>query len=380
MNVLIFPTDDRSGQASLIFHYQKLGHRVFIPAHGTFGLNWKRVATWPALLCKTPQDPTKRNLDIHGFERSEENLFGEDFFLASSFAQDASFYDDDVACELIDESFDGTIDAYHTLRGGEAYLYLYRDIIAKKFPSAKWISSTFNQMTSMPQGFKPANCAKLIPAPYENHHLDVNNVSLMSVDFEQRLLSMNDKFGQAVPNVDFASFNHNFAQRQPDDFRLFMKMNQLFVDMGGSEVPNFGGNIRTQGADVRFSGDQGITGKFSTLTPRQAYLLTAKRVRAVVHFKSDDWGGGVFYYSLNAGTPIVTTQRYVNASNSGEYLKNDVNCCIINTPEEAAQALYKLKTNDLYRDSLAYGMKQMRESIFNESYWTRWETFLENLV
>lgn len=380
MNVLIFPTDDRSGQASLIFHYQKLGHKVFIPKHGTFGLNWKRIATWPALLCKTPEDPTKRNFDIHGFVRSEENLFGEDFFLASLFVKNASLYEDDVSCELIDESFAGHIDVYHTLRGGEAYLHLYREIIAKKFPDAKWISSTFNQMTSEPQGFKPTNAAKLIPAPYENHHVDVNNVCLMSVDFEQRLLSMNDKFVEVTPHVDFASFNHNFAERQPEDFRLFMKMNQLFVDMGGTEVPNFGGNIRTQGADVRFSGNQGITGKFSTLTPRQAYLLTARRVRAVVHFKSDDWGGGVFYYSLNAGTPIVTTQRYVRASNSEKYLKNDVNCCIINTPEEAAKALYKLKTNDAYRNRLADGMQAMCESIFSQEYWDRWQAFLENLA
>lgn len=377
MNVLIFPTDDRSGQASLIFHYNKLGHRVFLPKHGSFGLNWNRIATWPALLCKSTQDPTKRNLEIHGFVRPDPaTMFGEDFFLTKGVPAP---YEDDVTCELIDESFQGHIDVFHTLRGAENHLATYFAIAAKKFPDAKWVSSTFNQHTSTPGGFQPKNAAKLIPAPYEDHHLDVNNVCLVSHDFEARLLGVDLSASYESMGHDFASFNHNFADRQPSDFRLFTRMNEALAADGETIVHNFGGNIRTQGADIRFTGEQGITGRFETLTPPQAYILT-KQIIASVHFKADDWGGGVFYYSMNCETPIITTQRYIDRSNSSKYLINEHNCVVIETPEQAAKAVKDLRHDIMYAMKLSRGMLEMKEKLQGPDYWKRWETFLEGIL
>lgn len=376
LNVFIFPTDDRSGQASIIYHYARLGHRVYVPMHGTFGLNWKRIATWPSLLCKSSEYSAKRNIELYGFERKEETLFGEDFFL-QSFSRDLELYEDEITCQIVDETFSEKIDVFHTLRGGEAYLQHYFDVAKLKFPFAKWVSSTFNQHTSQPGGFKPKNCAKMIPAPYEEHHSDVNNVCVMATDFERRLLCV-DYDDNQCPQTKFASFNHNFANRQPQDFVLFCQMNALLASKRHFEVPNFGGNIRTQGADVRFAGTNGITGNFDTLTPRQAYLLTSK-LSASIHFKADDWGGGVFYYCLNSGTPIITTQRYIDASNARKYLVNEKNCIVVNTPDEACSAVMLLE-NEKTQKNLSSGMEEMKNNVFCEDYWMRWERFLESLV
>ena len=95
-NVCIIPTGDRSGQANMIDHYCRLGFKVYFPLHGTGGLDWKNIATWPALLSRSLSDPQKRNLALHGFKRKEKSyekipllkrllpggdLFGEDRFI-----------------------------------------------------------------------------------------------------------------------------------------------------------------------------------------------------------------------------------------------------------------------------------------------------------
>jgi hypothetical protein len=178
---------------------------------------------------------------------------------------------------------------------------------------------------------------------------------------------------------DFASFNHNFAERQPQDFRLFSDMNDLLKAYGETEVKNFGGNIRTQGADLRYTGTNGITGRFETLSPMHAYVLTSQ-LNAAVHFKSDDWGGGVFYYCLNAKTPIITTQRYINASNSSKYLIHDMNCIVVNTPKEAADAVMLLRHDTKTADRLSQGMAEMKNKLQGPDYWSRWESFLEGIL
>lgn len=369
LNVFIFPTDDRSGQATLIHHYQKLGHNVFIPMYGTFGLNWKRIATWPGLLCKSLSDPSLLNIHRHLFVRDNSTMFGEDFFVR--LVKHDKMYEEDVSCELVCENTIPHIDVFHTLRGGEAYLDLYFKIASTHMPAAKWVSSTFNQHSSTPGNYKPKNAAKFIPAPYENHHEDVNNVCLVASNFEGSLLH-----AENYERNGFASFNHNFQQRQPIDYALFSEMNSMLV--GKIEVKNFGGNIRTQGADIRFSGANGITGNDATLTPPEAYSLT-RSLNAIVHFKADDWGGGVFYYALNCHTPIITTQRYIDASNSKNFLINGKNCIIVNTPREAADAVLSLDKTELTK-KLISGMEEVQKTVQGQDYWSRWERFLESIL
>ena len=200
----------------------------------------------------------------------------------------------------------------------------------------------------------------------------------MSTDFEARLLGVDLGDLKETSQVNFASFNHNFANRQPVDFQLFEQMNVILLSKGVSSIPNFGGNIRTQGADTRYKKENGITGHFDTLTPSESYKLTSL-LRAVVHFKAEDWGGGVFYYALNSHVPIITTQRYIDASNSGKFLVHNENCVVVNTPEEAAKAVCDILNNNSFALRLAKGMHRMKKNVFDRNYWERWSFFLSNI-
>jgi hypothetical protein len=181
---------------------------------------------------------------------------------------------------------------------------------------------------------------------------------------------------EEISEPEFASFNHNYSVRQPIDYELFVNMNKILASRGIKEVPNYGGNIRRMGADIRFNGN-GPTGKFQTLSPVEN-IQKYKRLSGAVHFKRHDWGGGVFFHSLHSGTPIVTTNHYINASKSQNYLIDKVNCLVANTPVEAANAIEILMDKNKF-NALSEGMKNMKQNIFGDTYWKNWRKFLDNL-
>jgi hypothetical protein len=376
MNIFIFPTDDRSGLTSIIYHYSKLGHKIFVPKPGTLGLRWEKIATWPILLCKSSVDKNKRNLELYPFKESNI-FFGEDFFLKTF--KSSWLYDEDVSCEIIDlnEKNPG-IDIFHTLRGGEESLLHYFKVANEYFPNAKWVSSTMNAWNHDPGNHGPKNVAKFAPANYESKHMNVNNVNVFCVPFEKELLDIDSEFN-IVDSFQFASFNHNFEVRQPDDYIFFTKMNSFLKEKNINEVKNFGGNVRSAGADIRFSEKNGVTGKFLTISPRQSYKIT-KNLKAAVHFKQTDWGGGVFYYCLNSGIPIITTKRYVLSSNSSKYLIDQTNAIIVETPYQAAESIERILNDSSYQENLKSGMKEKNLQIFNNSYWEKWNNFIKEIL
>ena len=375
MKVLIFPTDDRSGQASIIHHYAKLGHEVFIPKFGTPGFKWSHIALWPALLTKSTEDPTKRNIELHNHFDDNVQYFGEDHFLRDG--QHGQLYDDKITCQFIDIEKDcPSIDVFHSLRGAQNYLGDYLQMAKKYFPKAKWVSSTMSAWDHCPGGYRPKNVAKLIPANYENQLTDRNNISLFCCDFELKLLGIS--LDGVVDRSGFASYQHNFKDRQPTEFQLFTKMNQLLIQNNVKPVPNYGGNIRTQGADIRYSQDKGLTGNYQTLSPRDAIEMM-RNLKAIIHFKQNDWGGGVFYHALNTGTPIITTPTYIDASNSRNYLIDGFNSIYVDTPESAAEMIMKIDLDDIESRQFCWNMKQIKKQIFSEDYWNNWRAFLEKL-
>lgn len=368
MNVFIFPTDDRSGQLSIIYHYRLLGHNVFLPKHGTLGLEWSKIATWPMLLCRNSDG--KKNFDIHGFDRTQDDLFGEDYFLTQQTVESNV----DLICDIVDltqQKYD--IDIYHTLRGGERHLSKYAQIAREHFPSAKWVSSTLNAWDISPGGVMAPNIAKIIPASYENAKTSSNSCTVMCHEIELNLLGVTPRHRRH----GFASFNHNFEIRQPKDYRLFVEMNQLLNEHSMS-VTNYGGNIRSMGADIRYH-KNGPTGNFPTLSPKDC-LAFISTLKAIVHFKQTDWGGGCFFHALNTGTPMITTESYVQQSCSQKYLIDGFNCVLVNTPQDAVTAVLKIENDHEFAESLRHGMLEMKRRIFNEQYWKNWSDFLDRLA
>jgi hypothetical protein len=169
--------------------------------------------------------------------------------------------------------------------------------------------------------------------------------------------------------------------RHPEEWQFFCEMNKILVSMRYPQAPNHGGNIRGQGADTRYSGNNGITGQLVTLTPRQA-AQKYMTIRAVVHFKKTDWhSGGVPSCCRFASTPLITTRTFVDTSHSQSTLIDGENCVIVNTPRQAAEAVMRLTHDDAYVKKLSLGMEQSHKRIFeSQSYWDAWERMLNNLV
>lgn len=366
MKVLIYPTDDRLGQASLIDHYNRIGCDVYLPARGALGFNWSRMSLWPSLLCKS-SEAGLRNIDKNQLHTVE--TFGEDLFLDSTIFSNNE--KDLPICNLLteDEIRNTEFDIYHTLRGADEYLHAYKEIAKKSFPNSKWISSTLSAHEFQPKGLLPHKVAKIIPAPYSSLKIGMN---IYCTDVEFRLFGVN-KTQEHTQEV--ASFNHNFHVRQPKDYELFCKMNKILESRDYTSVINYGGNIRGMGADIRYS-NGGPTGNYTTLSPVEN-IMKIMSLAAIVHFKNTDWGGGVFFHALHTCTPIITTKRYINASNSHDFLVNGLNCIAIDSAEEAADAVVSITSDERLRSSLSQGMKTIRDACFNDEYWTRWEEFVK---
>lgn len=367
-NVLIFPTGDRQGVLSAIHHYNKIGFNVFAPKFESFNLDWSRIAQWPLLISKDP-DTHQLNIDAH--KQHELLKFGEDFFLVKeSHDVNASTY-----CKLIDEKDIMTIEIniFHTFRGGEGDLQHYFSLKQKFFPHARWVSSSVNVYDKDPGGHKPQNVAKILPANYEKYAYP-NQFNFFCSDIELHLFKISPS-EKRKPVI--ASFNHNYHIRQPADYQLFCNMNKI-LNLHSVDVKNYGGNIRGSGADIRYH-NNGPTGNYPTLSPPSC-LRFISDISAIVHFKQNDWGGGVFFHALHTHTPIITTQHYVNASNSNEYLVHESNCLIVKNESQAAEAVLSILKDDSLQSRLSNGMKKLKENLFNESYWSNWEKFVQRCM
>lgn len=365
-NVLIIPTSDRSGQASLIDHYNRSGWRVYVPRFNTLDLEWKYAATWPALLCNSSMG--ERNIVQENFIRQDE-FFGEDFFLKDF---SPSRNDKIAQCTIVDLTIDQVkIDVVHTLRGGEIYLGLYTKMIQKYLSDPKWISSSLNPWDGIPGS--PKNVAKFLPASYENISKG-NSCDIFCTDCEFDLLDVERKTTR-LPVI--ASFNHNFAVRHPEDYRLFCQMNDVLDKSKLAAVVNYGGNVRKLGADIRYS-ENGPTGTWKTLSPREALRLTTQ-LSAVLHLKQTDWGGGVFYYALHCHTPVITTRRYVKESNSHRFLVNDYNAILVDDLDQLVMAVKRIYENPSLVEMMSKNMAQLESDLFNDNYWKNWNEMLERV-
>ena len=215
----------------------------------------------------------------------------------------------------------------------------------------------------------------MLPANYDKEYSDRNNVNFYRNQVEFDILGVNGIISPENRN-GFASFNHNFHVRHPNEFALFNQMNQYLKPHNINAV-NYGGNIRRQGADIRYDGS-GPTGNYATLSPRQAAQVF-KGLKAVVHFKGYDWAGGVEAYARFARTPVVVLKDYVDATHSNGLLVHGKNSIHVTSAKEAAQALYELENNPELVSHLINGMNEIAQRIHHDEYWENWETFVTNV-
>lgn len=373
MNIFLCDKDNRD-IVSLVYHYCKLGHKVFLPKPGTLGFALQ--PSWPRLLMKSTSEPSKRNLELHGYEGYDDVKFGEDRFISQEIEEiQQKLYEADVTCELVDIEKDPVhIDAWHTTPNSIVEIREWVEYAKKHFPHAKWISSCMTHWDHS-LSFNPKNLVKFLPANYEDIRPDINQAKmyrhriefdLMNVDY----LTNKDRSG-------WASFNHNFSVRQPQHFQIQQEINRRLE--GQVHVPNFGGNIRVVGADIKFSGENGITGKDATLSPRQA-MKKYTELRGVLHLKQADWAGGVPSMSRMGKVPIVVIGKYVDDTKSHAILMHDFNCLIGNSVDELVDHVSRINTDQELWDRLSKGQDSLNETLFTEEYWKMWDRFMENLA
>ncbi len=326
MRVLIIPSKDRPATILLTILYNRAGYEVVYPTRESWGDDLCDICVWPVAFMTNNETGRRVLCDL-----SLPLHFGEDsFLLDSNVSQFSNVGHPDARVTFEDINVTGrTIDIFHTTREHIGRL----DEIVKRasclMPNARWISSTLSDYDHNPFRMSPDNVCRILPASYSSAAYK-NTFDLVSSSHLKRFYGIKD-----VERVGFASFNHNYSARQPREYQIFDSLNKRMSSEGFCEIPNFGGNTRGQGADIRFT----QTGSgFTTLNPLQAAQKNAS-ILAAIHLKSNDWGGGVPIICIATGTPIVITSQYAKKTNATDILIDGFNAVYVDSVDDLYEIL-----------------------------------------
>lgn len=383
MNILILDRGSRGGQCGFPYHYCKLGHKVYMIKPGEKGFKWDQIPTWPRMLMKN-ETLQLRNFEANEISDYENFSYGEDRFLQSQKEELLqNMYESDVSCELITlkdlELGKVKIDAVHTTDHCVGILDELLEFKKKYIPHSKWISSTFDPGSfrdGMPCEIIPDNVVRILPAIYENEFNNKNSCNFYRHPFEFELLGIDTKIKDKTK--DFGSFNHNFSNRNPELWKVFSNISDFVKNNHGINLENYGGNIRGQGADLKYDKNSGITGTLKTLSPRSA-AEKFMNLRAVVHLKTQDWGGGVPAYARFSGTPMIVLKGYLPNSKMDKIWKHGFNCFEISSPQELYEAILYLEQNPEIAKKLGENAQSLNSILFSQKYWDSWDKMLKNL-
>lgn len=371
MNIFIIPDGDRHRCADLIYHHNKIGNRVFLPVFGLENsVDWKRCAAWPGYLTYNSKFKDKINYEIYGIN-DESNHIGEDFFLKLEKIE-KSLSSNLITCDFIDPlKTDIRIDIIHfLLDGGSSTDQMRRNYIKKICDKhqSKVISSAMVPFRG--GNYEYENSLIGIPSICELREYK-NKFSMFPSDYEFKILGVNLNTKQN--RLGFASFNHNFQDRHPDDFKFQENVNILLPQ--NLKIQNFGGNTRQVGADIRECSKN--HGKYVTLSPREA-LKKILSLYCVVLFKETDWGSGVTWNTFISGTPVIVRSDYYHKkTNLNKYMQDRKHCIVVSTPQEAAKEL--LEFNDDKFEFYYNNIKNLYNSYVNDEYFKQFKHFIDNV-
>tara|TARA_R110001583_G_scaffold5598_25_gene30191 strand:+ start:4163 stop:5317 length:1155 start_codon:yes stop_codon:yes gene_type:complete len=376
MNILIL-NNNRKDTTSLVYHYCKLGHNVFYPMPFAENiLKWEGHCLWPMLLSWSAEDPSVTNFEYHQFSKLENLPYGEDKFLFLEEWVDP-IADHDVKLKLIDFKKENTkIDAYHITDAAADDWETFSAYINKYIPNAIKIDSGFNHF-SINRVESSENICEYLPASFEGigKYYGKNSVKFYRHSHEIKVLGIDPEEFHTNKrlNNNFYSFNHNFSVRHPEEFKVFEIFKNWFSTKDIT-LHNFGGNKRGVGADIEFSGDDGLTGNFVTLSPRSAAIKHLNS-RATIHFKGTDWAGGVEAYARFTFSPLIVLEEYSGGTNLNQFDRDDSSIFTCKDLLEGCFYITKLLDNDFYLTCLEKN-KKLEQKIFSEEYWNSWKSFL----
>jgi len=339
--------------------YNRAGFEVVYPTRESWPNDLCDICVWPVTFMKNNKTGRRVMDDV-----SLPLDFGEDSFLLDADVSRFSLVGHEDACVTIEDIRETgkTIDVFHTTREHIGNLGEVVNRAKSLMPYAAWISSTISDYDHDPFSLAPRNVCRILPASYSSTKY-TNSFDLLATGDLAGFLGV-----KSEPRNGFASFNHNYSARQPREFQIFNQVNSERVSIGLDPVPNFGGNTRGQGADVRHSG-QGSG--FLTLDPISAAQKNAS-LQAVVHLKSNDWGGGVPLLCLATGTPIIMMDYYAIKTKSDNYFRDSYNSCWVS---DAASYSRALQSGSDFWEMQSENMRSTRNAI---EFYTddRWKKFL----
>jgi len=378
MNILIL-NNNRKDTTSLAYHYCKLGHSVFYPMPFADNiLNWDGHCLWPMLLSWSAEDPSVTNFEYH-FSNLENLPYGEDKFL---FLEDwvDPIADRDVFVKLLDFNKENIhIDAYHITDAAADDWEHFGPFIEKYIPNAKRIDSGFNHF-SVERVKDSDNICEYLPASFEGvgRKLGKNSVGFYRHSHEIKVLGIDPDLHHFEDrlNNNFYSFNHNFSVRHPEEFKIFETFRNWFAGKN-INLYNFGGNKRGVGADIEFSGNNGLTGNFMTLSPRSA-VLNHLNSRATIHFKGTDWAGGVEAYARFTYSPMIVLGVYTDGTKLNQFQREGSSIFSCRDLFDGCYYITRLLNDQFYADCIEQN-KRVESKIFSEEYWKSWKVFLENV-
>ena len=343
--------------------YNRLGFEVVYPTYDSWPDDIDNICQWPTSLMWNASTGKRVIEDL-----PSRGTFGEDRFLDFLTADDIARTGHPDARIKIEDIRDtgGSIDIFHTTRENIGNLKAVIKRAKALMPNARWISSTVSDYDHNPQGCSPINVCRILPASYERTDFS-NSFDLLGMRALGEFLGATSNSSRA----GFASFNHNYSARQPLEYRMFENVNLMRRDLSLPEIQNFGGNTRGQGADVTHSGD-GTPGKFKTLSPLGAAQLTSS-IKAAVHLKSNDWGGGVPLLCMSLGTPIIVTKNYAERTNISRIFRHKYNSLWVSSDAEYFDSL--LTDDDSWKE-MSRNVIVERDA-YDELSFDSWRSFVE---
>lgn len=386
MNILILDTNRRE-TAAVAYHYTRLGHNVFyIKPYTTDLIDWPNTILWPILLTWAAEDDSKTNFEYHGYDKTKEFDYGEDnFLILEDFVEPIS--PKHLKVKLIDLDKDKVdIDVVHILPHFQGkWFNNINFMLGKYFPSAKVINSSFDPGNYEERITAYENACEFLPAMYENFPKEKygikNSVGFLRHPVEIELLGIDysNHKDDWKSHKNIASFMHNFEVRQGKQaVDFFNGLSDLFKQHS-VKIENFGGNIRGQGADLRYTGENGITGKYTTLSPRNSFIEFFKS-RAILHLKSDDWAGGCEIGSRASGSPMIVFSHYYKYTNMKRTF-GDIAGKVIMSADSGNDIVNAINyvLQDDNRETMGNLIYDNNKKLFNDNYWASWESFIGNL-
>jgi len=363
--ILLLPTGSRTLQVELIYRHTAMENNVFVPRQGTIlpnvkkKLDWSGISVWPTLLSSSPETD---ELNIDGPARDYRVKHGEDSFVSRQRAQFGT-HRPEMKVTIVDatEIINMEFDLCHVFRGtGKGTsIDMARRHIFDKGNVRRWITSEMRPYKYADLGSDiHDDCLITQPSPDDIGAKFKRRWNLFPSRAQLVALNLPDDVLRASQRTGLAGFNHNYQRRYPKESKMFHNAASMLKQQKLGKLVNYGANKPGVGSDIRTSRPN--EGK-PTISCREA-LDMKRSLRCVVHLKGGDVGGGVVWYTMLVGTPMIVLRHYYKFTGMYRYFEDGKHCIVIDDAAGVVKAARELN-NDAVLDTFIGNIIDLRDRL-----------------